>query len=55
MSLDERIEALKAKHHALEAQIEDENNRPEPDDVHIASLKKQKLKIKDEIAGLTSQ
>lgn len=55
MSLDERIDALKAKHHALEAEIEEENNRPSPDDIHIASLKKQKLKIKDEIAILTHQ
>ena len=55
MSLDERIEALKAKHQSLESQIEDENNRPNPDDVHIASLKKQKLRIKDEIAILSRQ
>ena len=53
MSLDERIDALKAKHQALETAIEDEFNRPLPDDIQIASLKKQKLKIKDEIADLT--
>ena len=55
MSLDERIEALKAKHQALEAQIEEENNRPHPDDVEIATLKKQKLFIKDQIASLSDQ
>lgn len=54
MSLDERIDALKAKHQALETAIEEEFNRPCPDDIQIASLKKQKLKIKDEIASLTS-
>ena len=54
MSLDERIEALKAKHKALEAAIEQENNRPHPDDVQIATLKKQKLRIKDEIATLAT-
>ncbi|MDX9859543.1 MAG: DUF465 domain-containing protein [Rhodospirillales bacterium] len=55
MSLDERIDALKAKHQALETEIEEEANRPCPDDIHIASLKKQKLKIKDEIAVLSHQ
>lgn len=52
MSLDERIDALKAKHQALESQIEEEENRPHPDDVTIHDLKKQKLRIKDEIAAL---
>ena len=52
MSLDERIDALKAKHQALEGAIDEENTRPFPDEMHIASLKKQKLKIKDEIANL---
>ena len=55
MSLDERIDALKAKHQALEAAIEEENSRPYPDDIQIASMKKQKLKIKDEIATLSRQ
>ena len=55
MSLDERIDALKAKHQALETEIEEEVHRPSPDDTHIASLKKQKLKIKDEIAVLSHQ
>ena len=55
MSLEERIDDLKSKHQALEAAIEDENNRPHPDDIEIASLKKQKLRIKDEIATITNQ
>jgi hypothetical protein len=55
MSLQERIEALKAKHNALERAIEEENNRPHPDDMEIVRLKKQKLQIKDEIANLARQ
>jgi hypothetical protein len=55
MSLHERIEALRAKHHALERAIEEENNRPHPDDLEIVRLKKQKLQIKDEIANLARQ
>ncbi len=53
MSLEERIAALKAKHQALDAAIQEENNRPHPDELHIATLKKQKLRIKDEIVGIS--
>jgi len=53
MSLDDRIEALKVKHRDLEAAIEEEESRPHPDDFHITSLKKKKLRIKDELAVLT--
>jgi hypothetical protein len=53
MSLDERIDSLKAKHIALDEAIEKENARPHPDDIEIAGFKKQKLRIKDEIANLT--
>ena len=55
MSIDERIEALRAKHRALETQIDEENSRPKPDDFEIARLKKQKLVIKDEIETLGHQ
>ncbi len=53
MSLHERIETLKAKHRELESLIEQENARPHPDDLEINVLKKQKLRIKDELASLT--
>jgi hypothetical protein len=49
----ERIDTLKAKHAALEAAIEDESNRPLPDSSKIHELKRQKLKIKDEIAQIS--
>lgn len=55
MSLGERIEALKAKHRALEAAIEEQNSRPHPDDIEIVRLKKQKLQVKDEIAALAAK
>ena len=54
MSLEERIDALKEKHHVLETALAAENNRPHPDDTAVSSLKKQKLRIKDEIANLTA-
>jgi hypothetical protein len=52
MSGEQRIEALRNKHHSLETAINDQNIRPNPDEYEIASLKKQKLRIKDEIADL---
>ncbi len=55
MSLHERIESLKAKHHALEVALEQEHNRPHPDDIEILRIKKQKLQIKDELANLSAK
>jgi len=52
LAQDERVEALKAQHSDLESQIEQELGRPMPDDSLIGNLKKQKLRIKDEIAQL---
>ncbi|MBI5165512.1 MAG: YdcH family protein [Magnetospirillum sp.] len=49
MSLQDRIESLKAKHASLESAIAVETQRPSPDNAHIADLKRQKLRIKDEI------
>ncbi len=52
MNLEEQIESLKSKHHDLEMAIDEENNRPHPDDAIIADLKKQKLRIKDQLAEI---
>jgi hypothetical protein len=54
MSLDERIGSLKAKHKALDEALEQEVSRPYANEVEIASLKKKKLRIKDELATLDS-
>jgi hypothetical protein len=43
------ISALQAKHAGLEARIRDESTRPAPDSVLVATLKKQKLAIKQEL------
>ena len=51
---DAQIEKLKADHAGLEQEIEDELSRPYPDDQHIADLKRQKLRIKDELLRLES-
>jgi hypothetical protein len=54
MSQQERLNALKARHQALEAAIAEENAHSHPDEVRLHTLKKQKLRIKDEIAGLAA-
>ena len=43
------LSALIEKHAGLERQIQDELNRPAPDDSILQDLKKRKLRIKDAI------
>ena len=44
------LAALEAKHAGLEARIDTELQRPAPDTSIVATLKKQKLRLKDEMA-----
>ena len=46
------ISALATKHADIEARINEENQRPQPDETTISRLKKEKLKLKDEMLGL---
>ncbi len=43
------LEALNARHALLDGKINTEMNRPLPDTTVIAELKRQKLKVKEEI------
>jgi len=52
MSMQEYVEGLRHKHAHLEEEIDDELHRPMPDQVTLTRLKREKLKIKDEIARL---
>jgi hypothetical protein len=49
MSLQDRIEALKTKHAELDRAIDEENRRPLPNQDAVSDLKRQKLRVKDEI------
>lgn len=42
--------ALEAKHAGIDRQIDEEARRPHPDDTVLHQLKKEKLRIKDELA-----
>lgn len=44
--------ALETKHATLDRRIAEETHRPLPDATVLAELKKQKLRLKEEIASL---
>ena len=44
------VAALQAKHEGLERRIHEEMSRPAPDSWMIQTLKKQKLRIKEELS-----
>lgn len=53
MNTEAHIECLKTKHANLEDAILEETQRPVPDTIHLSQLKREKLRIKDEIARLS--
>jgi hypothetical protein len=52
MSLQDRLDSLRARHRSLEEAIDQEISRPLPNVETLADLKRQKLRIKDEIFHL---
>ena len=52
MSLQDRLEALRTRHRSLEEAIDQEISRPMPNVEMLSDLKRQKLRIKDEIFNL---
>ena len=52
MSMQEYVEGLRNKHAHLEEEIDIEVHRPMPDQSTLTRLKREKLRIKDEIARL---
>jgi hypothetical protein len=55
MALDAHVTELSDKHRVLEKQIETEMARPSADDIEISKLKREKLRIKDELERLKAQ
>jgi hypothetical protein len=55
MALAAHIAELAEKHRLLERKIEEEVARPGSDDIEIHRMKLEKLKIKDQIARLSSE
>lgn len=47
-----RLRTLEERHAALEARIADEDNRPRPDYEALTKLKREKLRLKEEMERL---
>jgi hypothetical protein len=46
------LSALQSKHAGLDARIQEEIQRPQPDSALLSRLKKEKLRVKEEMMGL---
>ena len=53
MSITAHIEELKKKHQTLSEQVDLAQRAPGADQIEVAALKKQKLKLKEEITRLS--
>ena len=49
LMIQNHLSALREKHEALERKINEEETRPLPDTIRIHSLKKEKLRLKEEL------
>ncbi len=55
MSTEAHLAELIEKHHVLEAEIDRELERPLADTLKLTELKREKLRIKEEITRLSSE
>ncbi|HEY1447789.1 MAG TPA: DUF465 domain-containing protein [Caulobacteraceae bacterium] len=55
MALEARIRELGLRHQTLERAIEDEVRRPAADGFRIMELKRQKLRLKEELESLKTR
>jgi len=54
MALNAHLETLKRKHREMSEAVETAQRSPGIDDLEIASMKKQKMRLKEEITRLSS-
>ncbi|MFA5123431.1 YdcH family protein [Zavarzinia sp.] len=55
MSLQARTASLSQRHASIDRELTAEEHRPMPDPSIIAKLKREKLRIKDELNRITTQ
>ena len=55
MAIEARIRELGVRHQSLERAIQDELARPAADDVRLKDLKRQKLRLKEEMESLKAK
>lgn len=54
MAVEARIRELGSRHQSLELAIQEELRRPATDDLKLKELKRQKLRLKEEMEALRS-
>lgn len=54
MNLEAHTATLNARHAEIENAIETEEHRPNPDTMRLMQLKRQKLKLKEEITRISA-
>lgn len=52
MSVASHVEELRKKHQVLSETVEREQRSPAADDLHIKAMKREKLRLKEEISRL---
>ncbi|MFC6197918.1 DUF465 domain-containing protein [Ponticaulis profundi] len=54
MSLDNHLQQLASRHRKLDEVLQEEMKRPSADTITLSKLKREKLKLKEEIQSLRS-
>lgn len=54
MTLNAHLDTLKRKHQAVSDAVETAQRSPGVDDLEVAAMKKEKMRLKEEIARLSS-
>ena len=54
MSMGSHLQELRKKHQTLSEAVEEAQRSPATDDIHIVEMKKQKLRLKEEITRLSA-
>ena len=55
MAIEARIRELDSRHQSLDRLIDEERSHPSADELRVGELKRQKLKLKEEMEALRSQ
>ncbi|HEY5409768.1 MAG TPA: DUF465 domain-containing protein [Caulobacteraceae bacterium] len=55
MAIDARIRELDSRHRSLEQLIQDEMSHSSSDDLRVRELKRQKLRLKEEVEALRAR
>jgi len=54
MAVEAHLLELKSKHQILDSEIQSQLKTPAPDMIHVATLKKRKLQLKEQITALSA-